>query len=116
MASLAGVIVLSIVLPLFLYWIDSYMLKTRYNLIKKLYIKIVERTREKAKPYVQKYGIPGLIVFVAIPLPGTGVWTGSLAAYLFGVEKRYTIISLVIGGFLSMLIIAAAEKGYRLIG
>jgi uncharacterized membrane protein len=115
-ASFAGVLVLSIVLPLILYWIDSYFLTTKHDSLKNLYVKIVERTRRKARPYVKKYGVPGLIIFVAIPFPGTGVWTGSLAAYLFGIEKRHTIISLVIGGLLSMLIIAAAERGYRIIG
>src|SRR3989339_135184 len=45
---------------------------------------IFERTRNKFTAKYEKYGLLALVVFVAIPLPGTGVWTGSLAAWLFG--------------------------------
>lgn len=43
------------------------------------------RTRKKAKPWIEKYGKLALVLFVAIPLPITGGWTGSIAAFLFGV-------------------------------
>lgn len=48
-------------------------------------------------------GFIGLTLFVAVPLPGTGVWTGgALAAYLLGIEKGQTIPALILGGVLSM--------------
>jgi len=74
-------------------------------------LRYVERVRKKAHPYVEKWGFLGLVVFVAIPLPGTGVWTGSLAAYIFGIEKRKAISALIIGGLLSIMITLLPSLG-----
>ncbi|WP_175060238.1 COG2426 family protein [Thermococcus sp. 2319x1] len=113
MASL-GVLLLSLTLPLILPLIDWVMLKlgdTPLGKFAELYLKYVERVRRKAHPYVEKWGFLGLIVFVAIPLPGTGVWTGSLAAYIFGMEKRKTIPALIVGGLLSILMTLIPSLG-----
>nr|WP_206205429.1 COG2426 family protein [Thermococcus sp. MV5] len=113
MASL-GILVLSLVLPIALPFIDWVMLKLEDTFLRKfaeLYLKYVRRVRRKAHPYVERWGFLGLVVFVAIPLPGTGVWTGSLAAYLFGIEKREAIPALIIGGLLSILITLIPSLG-----
>ena len=113
MASL-GVLLLSLTLPLLLPLIDWIMLKleeTSLGKFAELYLRYVERVRKKAHPYVEKWGFLGLVVFVAIPLPGTGVWTGSLAAYIFGIEKRKAISALIIGGLLSIMITLLPSLG-----
>jgi len=113
MASL-GVLLLSLALPLLLPLIDWIMLKleeTSLGKFAELYLRYVERVRKKAHPYVEKWGFLGLVVFVAIPLPGTGVWTGSLAAYIFGIEKRKAISALIIGGLLSIMITLLPSLG-----
>lgn len=113
MASI-GVILLSLTLPLLLPLIDWIMLKleeTSLGKFAELYLRYVERVRKKAHPYVEKWGFLGLVVFVAIPLPGTGVWTGSLAAYIFGIEKRKAISALIIGGLLSIMITLLPSLG-----
>ena len=113
MASL-GVLLLSLALPLLLPLIDWIMLKleeTSLGKFAELYLRYVERVRKKAHPYVEKWGLLGLVVFVAIPLPGTGVWTGSLAAYIFGIEKREAILALIIGGLLSIMITLLPSLG-----
>jgi len=113
MASL-GALLLSLALPLLLPLIDWIMLKleeTSLGKFAELYLRYVERVRKKAHPYVEKWGFLGLVVFVAIPLPGTGVWTGSLAAYIFGIEKRKAISALIIGGLLSIMITLLPSLG-----
>ncbi len=105
-ASIA-IFVLSFLLPFFLPYIDIIMLKlerTELRRIGQSYLNYISKVRNKARPYVEKWGFIGLILFVAIPLPGTGVWTGSLAAYLFGMERKKTVPALIIGGLLSILI------------
>lgn len=57
---------------------------------------LFERTRRKAA-LVQKYEILGLILFVAIPLPATGAWTGCVAASLFKVKFRYALLAITCG-------------------
>ncbi|USS41701.1 COG2426 family protein [Thermococcus aggregans] len=109
-----GVLLLSLTLPLLLPLIDWAMFKLENTFLGKfarLYLKYVERVRKKAHPYVEKWGFLGLVVFVAMPLPGTGIWTGSLAAYIFGIEKRKTIPALVVGGLLSILITLIPSLG-----
>lgn len=57
---------------------------------------------------VQKYGPLGLLLFVAIPLPGTGAWTGSLIAALIGIKPKAAIPCILLGvliaaGIMTML-------------
>ena len=60
----------------------------------------VEEKADKYKPQVQKYAKWGLFLFVAIPLPGTGAWTGSLVAALLKMDRRGAFVS-VMGGVLA---------------
>ncbi len=113
-AAALGVLFLSLILPLLLPYIDLVMLKledTPMGKFAELYLRYVERVRRKAHPYVERWGFPGLIVFVAIPLPGTGVWTGALVAYLFGIEKKTAVPALILGGLLSMAITLVPSLG-----
>jgi uncharacterized membrane protein len=50
--------------------------------------KLFARTRKRAAKHILRYQELGLILFVAIPLPVTGAWTGSLIAYLFALRQR----------------------------
>ena len=67
----------------------------------KFWIKIMdwlfERTRERADSKIRRYETLGLLVFVAIPLPFTGAWTGSLIAYLFDLKFSKSLITIFIG-------------------
>ncbi len=60
----------------------------------------LESVRTKAHPLVEKYGVIGLAVFVAIPLPGTGAYSGSCAAWLLDMEwhKAFLSVALGVGG------------------
>ncbi|MEM1537782.1 MAG: small multi-drug export protein [Candidatus Nezhaarchaeales archaeon] len=61
------------------------------------YSTYLERTRRRVIPYVNRYGPLGLALFTAIPLPLTGAWTASLAAYLLGMDKWTALISIALG-------------------
>ncbi|MCL6613684.1 MAG: small multi-drug export protein [Firmicutes bacterium] len=65
---------------------------------------ILARTRVKSAT-VAKYGALGLALFVAVPLPGTGAWTGALAAFVFGIPKRWALPAITIGTVLAGLIV-----------
>ena len=58
---------------------------------------ILEKTRHKIHPYVEKYGEFGVAVFIGIPLPGSGVYTGAFGSYLLGLNKRKFLVANVIG-------------------
>lgn len=58
---------------------------------------LLERTQHKIRPYVEKYGEMGVAVFIGIPLPGSGVYSGAIGAYLLGLESRKFFIANIIG-------------------
>ncbi len=78
---------------LFIRYIFNFL--KRFKLLRKVIEKIEERTRAKGEK-VRKYQEWGLFIFVAIPLPGTGGWTGALIADLFDlrIKKAFPIICL----------------------
>lgn len=55
------------------------------------------RIRKRADGKIKKYEYLGLILFVAIPLPFTGAWTGSLIAYLFDLKFSKSLITIFLG-------------------
>ena len=61
---------------------------------------------------VTKYKYLGLIVLVAIPLPGTGAWTGSLAAAFLDMPLRRAIPSIIAGVLIAGLVISLLAHGF----
>lgn len=72
---------------------------------------LVERTQKNGKPYIEKYGLLGLAVFVAIPLPMTGAWTGSALAWLLGMEWKKSFLSIAAGVVVAGMIVTAISLG-----
>ena len=71
---------------------------------------LFERTKRRAD-LVEKYGAIGLIMFVAIPLPVTGAWTGCIAASLFKIRFRYALIAITLGVLIAGIIVSAVSTG-----
>ncbi|MBE6111345.1 MAG: small multi-drug export protein [Erysipelotrichaceae bacterium] len=69
------------------------------------------RKAEKNKPKIDRYGFLGLMLFVGIPLPGTGAWTGSLVAALFDMDLKKASISILLGIFLAAVIMTVFSYG-----
>ena len=66
----------------------------------KLFRPLVEKLEAKAmskSSQIEKYEFCGLVLFVGIPLPGTGAWTGSLIASLLGIDWKKAFLAVVIG-------------------
>ncbi len=78
-------------LPLFFAVLDSLPLFNRYA------EPLISRARRKLSPYVEKYGTVGVALFIGIPLPGSGVYTGSLGAFVLGMGRRKFMLSCVLG-------------------
>jgi uncharacterized membrane protein len=70
------------------------------------------RTRRKTEAGMRKYGVfIGLMIFVAIPLPVTGAWTGSIAAFLFGVKFRYSLPAILMGVLIASIVVSILTYG-----
>ncbi len=87
----------------FLEKINKYLL--RLNFYKKSALYVARKAKTGSGDKIKKYGFWGLIFFVMLPVPGTGVYAGSIASYLFKMDKKKAFIANTIGIFISSLII-----------
>lgn len=71
--------------------------------LRNIVFRLEERTLKK-RDKIDKYGIWGLLLFVAIPLPGTGGWTGALLASLLKLDKKKSFGVIALGVFIAGLI------------
>ncbi|MDA3871134.1 MAG: small multi-drug export protein [Candidatus Marinimicrobia bacterium] len=80
----------------------------KINFFNKIYEKFVIRTRHKIENKVEKYGELGLALFIGVPLPGSGVYTGALAAFILGLNFKKFLIATVIGVFIAGILVTIA--------
>lgn len=76
--------------------------------------KIVDKLEEKAHKHsdkVEKYGFWGLFILVAIPLPGTGGWTGALVAALMDLRMKKALPAIALGVFAAGVIVGTLSYG-----
>lgn len=66
----------------------------------------VEEVRTRGRKYVERWGVVGVGVYVSLPLPGPGVYSGTVLAWLFGLPRRQAIISLALGVLVSAILVA----------
>lgn len=76
----------------------------KWTIFDRFLIWLFERTRRRSR-IIERYQRIGLVLFVAIPLPFTGAWTGSLAAVLLGLKFKAAFLSIVIGVFIAGVIV-----------
>lgn len=69
-----------------------------------------ERTLRKGEQ-VQKYGALGLVMFVGVPLPGTGVWTGSFIAVLLNIPFRWALPAIFLGNLIAAVAVMIITQG-----
>jgi len=70
------------------------------------------RTRARSEK-VRKYELIGLVLFVAIPLPVTGAWTGTVAAYLCGLRKGWSLVAITGGVCIAGVVVSTATLGVK---
>lgn len=97
-------------IPFILLFIDkifAWLKKTRLkNLVEKLESKALSKSDQ-----IRKYGRWGLLLFVGIPIPGTGAWTGALIASLLRMKKRESLPFIFLGVILAGLIMSLLAFG-----
>ena len=73
--------------------------------------KWLDKKVEKHKGQIEKYGFWGLVLFVGIPLPGTGAWTGYLIASVLEMDRKKSFIAAMIGIFIASIIMMILSFG-----
>ena len=82
----------------------------RFKFFEKIIVRLEDKT-ERNKQKVLRYKSWGLLVFVAVPLPGTGGWTGALMAALLGIEFKRSLPIIALGVFIAGLIMSLLTYG-----
>lgn len=88
-----------------------------FNLLEKFkptkkIVKWLKNKAMKKSDSIKKYGYLGLILFVGIPLPGTGAWTGSLLAVLLNLDKKKSFACILLGVILASVIMTIISYGF----
>jgi len=103
---------LILIANLAIFWPGYYFLEFMYERFPEdgwLHRKF-ESIRAKADPYVEKYGFLGLAVFVAIPLPGTGAYSGTAASWLLDMEPKRAFLAVSLGVVAAFLVVWGASE------
>jgi uncharacterized membrane protein len=79
----------------------------KMNWYKNFFDRFIERSRSKLHKNVERWGWLGVAVFVAIPLPLTGAWTGTLGAWVLGLSRRKTMLAVLLGVLTAGVIVTA---------
>jgi len=101
-------------IPFLLLFLDPLSrLLSRIAIFARILEWLFERTRRRGR-IVERYGRIGLTLFVALPLPVTGAWTGALVAFLLGMEFRHALLSIVLGVFIAgVIVISLCLAGWQ---
>jgi len=78
-----------------------------FNWYKSFFNHFVEKARNKLSEKLEKWGWLGIAIFVAIPLPITGAWTGTLGAWILGVSRKRTMAAVILGVVIAGAIVTA---------
>ena len=100
------------IIPLLLLLEPLSRLVTKIPIVNGIFLRLLEKTRGKGEK-VEKYGLFGLLLFVAVPFPGTGIYSGAILAFLFGIRFRYAFFALTVGMLLAGVAVTLASAGAK---
>ena len=108
--SIIGNLIPVVFLLLFLEGVSKFLIK-RSEFFTKFFEWLFERTRRRIEGKYKHYGYIALVILVAIPLPITGAWSGSAAAYLLGIKFSRALGLIALGVAIAGVIVTLASLG-----
>ena len=105
---LAGNLLIVPILLWGLQWFERFFM--RWTLTRRMMEAGFSRSRRKGR-WIERWGMVGLLLLVAIPLPGTGAWTGALAARLLGIDNKKALPWIVLGVLIAGIVVLLASLG-----
>lgn len=96
----------------FYYFLDGIiLLVTKIKFVDKIYQKKYLKVKEKINTKVEKYGLIGVSLFIAVPLPGSGSYTGAIAAKALGLSNKKFFLANALGVFIAGIIVTIISLG-----
>lgn len=98
-------------IPLILWLLDYvFDFMKKHNILKK-FVLFCERKGNEKKDKIEKLGFWGLVLFVGVPLPGTGAWTGCLIATILRMDKKKAFLAAALGVIMASIIMMLISYG-----
>lgn len=98
--------------PIVLKLLEPVSIRLRkFSLWERFFDWLFERTRRRTETKFERYGLVALCMFVAVPLPFTGAWTGCVAASLFDVQFFKALTAIALGVLIAGVLITLASTG-----
>ena len=97
--------------PFILWFMNSILDWMRKTKLLAKFAKWLDKKVEKHRPQIEKYGFWGLVLFVGIPLPGTGAWTGCLVASVLDMDRKKSFLAAMLGIFMASIIMMIVSFG-----
>jgi uncharacterized membrane protein len=79
---------------------------TRFPPYDRIVARVLERARKKLEPKIHKYEYLGLVLFVAIPLPITGAYTGAIGAWVLGLDPKRSFLAITVGVIIAGIVVS----------
>ncbi|MFC1769260.1 COG2426 family protein [Nanoarchaeota archaeon] len=92
--------------PMVYFFIDNLLgVILRWKFFEKMYLWYIARVQKRIKKPIDKYGKFGLAVFIGFPLPGSGSYSGSIAAHLMGLKFKKFLYANTLGVLMAGIIV-----------
>jgi len=111
------IVLANILVIFFIFYFLDNLHKTflKFNFYKKFFEFYLSKLQKKIDKFEKKYstlGFLALILFVAIPFPGTGAWTGSILSWILGLDRKKSIFSIAIGVIIAGILVFLMTLGF----
>lgn len=80
---------------------------SRFAIVRRL----IQEVRHRGRKYVDRWGVVGVGVYVSLPLPGPGVYSGAVLAWAFGLPRRQAVAALAVGVLVSAFLVTLISTG-----
>jgi len=111
------IVLLNILVIFFIFYFLDHLHNLFFNFkfYRKFFEAYVKKFQKKVDKFEKKYqnlGFFALVLFVAVPLPGTGAWTGCLVSWLLGLDRKKSILAIALGVLIAGIFILAGTLGF----
>ena len=98
-------------IPFILWFLDAVFDFMKKHNILTGFVSFCERKGNEKKDKIEKLGFLGLVLFVGLPLPGTGAWTGCLIATILRMDKKKAFLAAILGVLMASVIMMLVSYG-----
>ncbi len=115
------IFILILLVNIFMIFVIFFFLDTfhegfmKISIYRKMFNSYIKRFRKKVDKFEKKYeesGFIALALFVAVPLPGTGAWSGCLVSWLLGLDRKKSVLAIAVGITIAGLLILFGSLGF----